>query len=102
RVKHGALFTSLWGQTKGKRLTTRGLRQIVKDALAEAGIDKTVHGFRHYFTTTLVKAYQSDLLRVAHYTRHRSVEMLQIYDDSLTDKQDLAKYYKAFDFALLA
>lgn len=54
KVKHGALFTSLWGQAKGKRLTTRGLRQIVSDVLYEIGIEKTVHGFRHYFTTTLV------------------------------------------------
>lgn len=95
-VKDGALFTSLWGQAKGTRLTTRGLRLLVKDVLTAVGVDKTVHGFRHYFTTTLVKAYQSDLLRVAHYTRHRSIETLQVYNDSLLDRQDLAKYYSMF------
>lgn len=100
KVKHGALFTSLWGQTKGKRLSTRGLRGIVKDLFAGVGIDKTVHGTRHYFTTTLVKSYKSDLLRVAKYTRHRSVEMLQVYDDQVTDMQDLINYYEAFPNSL--
>jgi integrase len=99
-VKDGALFTSLWGQTKGKRLTTRGLRLIVKDALASADIDRTVHGFRHFFVTTLVKSYQSDLLRVAHYSRHRSIEMLQVYNDDLLNKQDLVKYYASFSTTL--
>lgn len=96
KVKHGALFTSLWGQNRGRRLSTRGLRGIIKDLFAEVGIDKTVHGTRHYFTTTLVKSYKSDLLRVAKYTRHRSTDMLITYNDAITDKQDLAKYYASF------
>jgi site-specific recombinase XerD len=96
KIKDGALFNSLWGQSRGRRLSTRGLRGIVKDLFAEVGIDKTVHGCRHYFTTTLVKAYQSDLLRVAHYTRHRSIEMLQIYNDDLLDAADLKRYYLTF------
>lgn len=96
KVKHGALLTSLWGQTKGKRLSTRGLRAIVKDLFAEVGIDKTVHGTRHYFTTTLVKSYKSDLLRVAKYTRHRSTDMLMVYNDSVTDVEDLPRYYSSF------
>lgn len=100
KVKNGALFTSLWGQTKGKRLSTRGLRGIVKDLFAVAGIDKSVHGMRHYFTTTLVKSYKSDLLRVAKYTRHRSTDMLMVYNDQITDVQDLSNYYKAFPNSL--
>lgn len=77
-------------------MTTRGLRQIIKDLLTEISVDKTVHGFRHYFTTTLITAYQSDLLRVANYTRHRSVETLQVYNDRLDDEADLAKFYGSF------
>lgn len=96
RVKHGALFTSLWGQTKGKRLSTRGLRSIVKDLFTEVGIEKTVHGTRHYFTTTLVKSYKSDLLRVAKYTRHRSTDMLLVYNDNAIDIEDLKRYYLTF------
>lgn len=100
KVKDGALFTSLWGQTKGSRLTTRGLRLIVKNLLQEIEVEKTVHGFRHYFTTVLVKSYKSDLLRVAHYTRHHSIEMLQIYNDEQSSKHDLVNYYAAFSLRL--
>lgn len=96
------LFVSLWGKTKGSRLTTRGLRHIVKELLDQLGIEKTIHGFRHTFVTTLVKSYKSDLLRVAKYTRHRSTDMLMIYDDAVTDKQDLEKYYASFSYSLSA
>lgn len=100
KVKDGPLFTSLWGQTKGKRLSTRGLRMIAKNTLAGIGIDKTVHGFRHYYITTLVKAYKSDLLRVARYTRHRSTDMLMVYNDQVIDKGDLINYYQTFKTSL--
>ena len=96
KVKDGPLFTCLWGQTKGKRLSTRGLRQIIKTSLNNVGIDKTVHGFRHYYTTTLIKSYKGELLRVAKYTRHNSTDMLIVYNDNFNDKQDLGKYYASF------
>jgi integrase len=97
KVKDGPLFTSLWGQTKGERLSTRGLRQIIKTSLNSLGIDKTVHGFRHYYTTTLIKSYKGELLRVAKYTRHSSTDMLMTYNDAITDKQDLSRYFASFN-----
>lgn len=97
KVKDGPLFTSLWGQTKGERLSTRGLRQIIKSSLNSLGIDKTVHGFRHYYTTTLIKSYKGELLRVAKYTRHSSTDMLMVYNDQVEDKQDLSRYFASFD-----
>lgn len=100
KVKDGPLFTSLWGQTKGKRLTTRGLRQIIKTSLNNLGIDKTVHGFRHYYTTTLIKSYKGELLRVAKYTRHSSTDMLMVYNDQVDDKQDLSRFISSFSVKL--
>lgn len=97
KVKDGPLFTSLWGHTKGSRLSTRGLRGIIKELLAEVGITKTVHGFRHYYTTALIKSYKGELLRVAKYTRHRSTDMLMVYNDQITDKQDLSRYFASFN-----
>lgn len=81
KVKDGPLFTSLWGQTKGKRLSTRGLRQIVQQALKNVGIERTVHGFRHTFTTKLIKAYNGNLMTVAQFTRHRNMDMLIVYNE---------------------
>lgn len=97
KIADGALFISQSNNSRNKRLTTRALRGIVKETLTELGINKTTHGFRHYFTTKLIKAYKGDLLEVAQYTRHKSLEMLQIYNDNIKRKADLPRYYKTFN-----
>jgi len=96
QIKDGALFTSQSNNHRNKRLTTRALRQLVKETLNDLGIEKTIHGFRHFFTTTLIKTYKGDLLEVAQYTRHKSLEMLQVYNDNIKREADLPRYYKAF------
>ena len=96
KIADGALFTSQSNNSKNQRLTTRAIRDIVKKTLNDLGIEKTTHGFRHYFTTTLIKTYKGDLLEVAQYTRHRSIEMLQVYNDNINRKADLPRYYQAF------
>ena len=95
-LKDGALFVSNSNNSKNVRITTRGLRMIIKKILKDLDIEKCIHGFRHYFTTTLLKNYQGNLLRVAQYTRHRSLEMLQVYNDNIEMENDLPKYYKTF------
>lgn len=93
----GALFTSTSNNGRGRRLTTRAIRQLVKDTLTKLDIDNSTHGFRHYFTTRLVKHYKGDLLAVSKYTRHRNIEMLQVYYDDINQEADLPRYYKAFE-----
>jgi len=88
KVADGALFTSQSNNSINKKLTTRGLRAIVKETLNKLEIDKHVHGFRHYFTTKLIKTYKGDLLEVARYTRHRGLEMLQVYNDNIKKEAD--------------
>lgn len=92
----GALFTCLSNNHLNQRLTTRAVRKMVTDALRKLGIDKSTHGFRHYFTTTLIKTYKGDLLEVAQYTRHKGLEMLQVYNDSIKKQADLPRFYDAF------
>ena len=96
KIKSGPLFTSKSNNSKSQRLTTRSIRGIVKALLIKLGIAKTTHGFRHYFTTTLIKTYKGDLLEVASYTRHRGLEMLQVYNDTIKKQADLPRYYSAF------
>lgn len=96
KVKDGALFTSLWGHTKGNHLTTRGLRLIVKNLLHEVEVEKTVHGFRHYFTTRLIQQMPGELIAVSRFTRHKSLEVLQVYNDSLADIHSMRQYKVAF------
>ena len=95
--KSGALFTSESNNANGQRLTTRSIRLLVKQILTELDIDNSTHGFRHYFTTTMIKGYKGDLLAVTHYTRHKSLEMLQVYNDAINAKQDLPRYINVFN-----
>lgn len=97
KIADGALFTSQSNNSKNQRLTTRALREIVKETLNALGIAKTTHGFRHYFTSTLIKTYKGDLLEVAQYTRHKSLEMLQVYNDNINREADLPRFYQAFN-----
>lgn len=96
KKKSGAVFTCESNRAYGERLTTLSLRRTVKTVLRELDIDNSTHGFRHYFTTNLIKNYKGDLLAVAHYTRHRRLDMLQVYNDALNAEQDLPRYINAF------
>lgn len=95
--KSGAVFTSESHNRTTERLTTRSIRKIVKGVLDQLDIQNSTHGFRHYFTTNLIKNYKGDLLTVAHYTRHRNLEMLQVYNDQLNAEQDLPRFIEAFE-----
>lgn len=97
KISDGALFTSTSNNGKNQRLTTKSIRNIINPILRSLEIDKTVHGFRHYFVTQLVKEYKGDLLSVIRYSRHKSIEMVQIYDDSVKHKADLPRFYKTFE-----
>ncbi len=97
KIADGALFVSQSNNSRNQRLTTRAIRKIVTGLLRELGIDKSTHGFRHYFTTKLIKTYKGDLLEVAQYTRHKGLEMLQVYNDSVKKQADLPRFYSAFE-----
>ncbi len=95
-IKEGALFRSNSHSQMGRRLSTRGLREIIAVIFKILQINKTAHGTRHYYTSQLLKYMPGQLLDVAHYTRHHSIEMLRVYDNR--NKQDFAlnKVFEAF------
>ncbi len=92
----GPVFTSQSKSTKGQRLSTRGLRSIVKAVFEELKIEKAVHSCRHYFVTRLIEVFNSDLIEIAKYSRHRSLEMLRIYDDNYNTIKKIETFYEAF------
>ncbi|MFZ2657898.1 MAG: tyrosine-type recombinase/integrase [Victivallales bacterium] len=96
-VRSGALFFSISNNGRNQRLTTKSVRLIVTGFLTATGIRNTTHGFRHYFTTTLIEHFSNDLLTVQKFTRHKSVETLQVYNDHISNKENLPKYYQAFN-----
>jgi len=95
-VKSGALFFSVSNRGKNKRLSTRTIRGIVKTLLNEIGVEKTTHGFRHYFTTRLIKHYNGNIIQVSKYTRHKSLEMLQVYNDDINLEKDIPNFQECF------
>lgn len=100
QVKHGALLTHLNRQSSGQRLSTRGLRQIFQNLLKELDIERTTHGSRHFYTTQLIKHFKSDLTTVAKFTRHSSLEMLQVYNDELISDAKACELSEALDYKL--
>lgn len=91
------LFTSKTRSSDKHRLTERGLQHIVKTIFNELGINKTVHGFRHHYATKLIREMPSNLTVVAQFTRHKSLEMLQIYNDSVLLEKDFVHYRDVFN-----
>jgi integrase len=95
-IQSGALFFSVSNSSYGEPLTTRSLRRIVTMVFERLEIDKTVHGFRHYYVTKLVKAYRGDLFRVMQFTRHKSLSMLQTYNDEVLHEEQYPVHDRIF------
>ena len=96
RFRSGALFRSDSNHCRGERLTTKSVREIIKRVFAKLEIDGSVHGFRHFFITKLIKSYKGELLMVSKYSRHRSIQMLEVYNDEIIREQDLPRFYEVF------
>jgi integrase len=95
-VRSGALFFSVSNSSYGSPITTRSLRRIVMMVFDRLEIEKTPHGFRHTYTTKLVKAYRGDLFRVMRFTRHKSLSMLQTYNDEILHEQQYPVHDRIF------
>ena len=96
RFRSGALFRSDSNHCRGGRLTTKSVREIIKRTFHTLQIDGSAHGFRHYFVTKLIKSYKGELLTVSKYSRHRSIQMLEVYNDEIIREQDLPRFYEVF------
>lgn len=69
----------------------RGFRNLFN----ELGINKTIYGFRHYFTTHLLKSF--DVNTVRKFTRHKSLNMLIIYNDEVNMAEKKDKVFDCFN-----
>lgn len=80
KVGSGSLFKSL-GNRKTDRLSTMTIKREINSLFKIAGVEKTVHGLRHYYVTTLLR--KMDVRDVRKFSRHKSLEMLIVYDDEI-------------------
>ncbi len=80
RRRSGMLFQG-FGNRNGQRLSTRTIKREFETLLKNLGINRTVHGFRHFYVTTLLQNF--DVRDACKFSRHKSLEMLIVYDDEI-------------------
>lgn len=81
---------------KSGRLINLSTRQIRNIYYRFAPCEKSMHGLRHYYTTKMIKILNGDLIEVSKYTRHSSLNMLQVYNDELSVQKTLPKIENEF------
>jgi len=92
------LFSSLSDRNKGQRLTTRTIRQIVKEYLRKININSkklSAHSLRHSFATLSLRA-GAPLLQVKEALRHASIETTQKYLHNIDRIENGAERYIDF------
>jgi len=94
KIADGALFKSL-GNRKSYRITTMTVKRDLQAVLKPLGIEKTTHGFRHFYITTLLKKF--DVRDVRKFSRHKNLEMLIVYDDETDIKYKTAEVFECFN-----
>jgi len=93
KIRSGSLFQSL-GNRKRERLSTMTIKREMKELFEKIGISKTVHGFRHYFITKLLESF--DVRDARKFSRHKSLEMLIVYDDEIDLREKSSEVFKCF------
>ena len=94
--KSGYLFTSEKGTTKDEKLSERGFRKIFDSIFDSLGIERTAHGFRHFFVTKMLEATNGNIGIVKQFSRHSAIQTVSRYDDRRLRKQHFETYYETF------
>lgn len=93
----GPLFTSSSNYSKGKRLSRRAMREIVKRHFDAAGIqgNKTTHSLRHTAITSAIR-HNAPIQKVKGMSRHASIDTLMIYYHEADRLSDPAEKYISY------
>lgn len=75
----GYIFQSIGNRKSTGMVSMMTLQREIKTFFKEYGINKTVHGFRHFYITQLLE--RKDIRDVRKFSRHKNFDMLIIYDD---------------------
>ncbi|MCB9811255.1 site-specific integrase [Candidatus Nomurabacteria bacterium] len=94
RVGSGALFRSI-GNRRSERLSTMTIKREFQSIFDALEIGKSVHGFRHFYITQLLS--QFDVRDARKFSRHKSLEMLIVYDDEIDVRQKADEVAKLFN-----
>lgn len=84
-IAPGPLFTNLDHGHAARRLTGRGVYDVVRELGAAAGLRVRPHGLRHAAITEALDRTHGDLRAVQRFSRHRDLRLLLVYDDNRED-----------------
>lgn len=78
----GPLFVSFSARYYGKRLSGWGIWNAIANVGAGLGLDARPHGIRHTAITEVLEKSHGDVRAAQRFSRHKSLAMLQVYDDN--------------------
>jgi len=81
----GPLFTNYDRARKGHRLTGRSIHRIIGRLGQKVGLAVWPHGLRHAAITEALDLTNGNVRAVQRFSRHRSIQVLNLYDDSRKD-----------------
>jgi integrase len=94
KVKSGPLFVSFGNRNNG-RLSTTHIQRLFREVFRTLKIEKTVHGFRHFYATRLLES-GIDIRDVQKFTRHADISTVTVYDDEQDIKEKAHQMFPIF------
>ncbi len=85
--EEGPLFVSLDSAAFGGPLSSSGLYRVIRELGDKVGLRARPHGLRHAAITEALDATRGDVRAVQRFSRHKSLNVLCVYDDA---RQDIA------------
>lgn len=95
-IKSGYLFFCQSNRNLHKKITTSGIRKILKKFLRSLKIDRNIHAFRHSFCGQLATNPNLTTLDMAQFSRHSNPAQLQAYIDRSKFKSKIPEFYRSF------
>lgn len=92
KINSGPLFISVSNNSKNKRISNDGINYLYQDIKTICDTKASLHGFRHFFTTTLIKK-GVPLNKVKKLTRHKSLGMLVVYNDEVSSQEEMIEIH---------
>ena len=93
------LFVSLSNRTRGQRLSTRGIRQVVARRFQEAGVvgeRKSAHSLRHSAITSAIR-HGAEPIQVQAMARHSSFDTTLGYYHEVARTEEPAEDFVSYE-----
>lgn len=93
-LKDGYLLRSLGNRKSKEIISAMLINREVNFLFIKLDIKKNIHGFRHFYITILLKDFEPNIVRK--FSRHKSLDMLIVYDDENITSEMSHRILKSF------